>query len=698
MYESYYPGRNSKRGKEIQLEPMKKILFITLSNIGDVILTLPVLDYLISLFPQKEITVMAGPRSEELFRDNPQVDNLIIYDKHAALKDKIKLFHHLQKESFAVVVDLRNSFFGAFLNAQHKTSPFLFLSSSSKHMKDRHLDKVGSLRLEEGQEASSERKNSCLYISTEDEKYIELALREGNIVSSDKIMIISPGARSHIKRWSADRFVRLIASLIEQVGAKIVLVGDKEDMPTCEYIVSRSKYPILDLAGKTNLRQLAALIKKASCVITNDSAVLHLAGYLNAPTVAIFGPTDELKYGPWAEKSAVVKKDIFCRPCEKAQCRFLNLKCLQLVNAEDVLRATRNILAISRDVVTSGYQEDIKRILIVRTDRIGDLLLSTGVIKAVRDRYAHAYIAMMVSGFTKEIVDGNPYLDEVITYDKDDKHRSWYRSLKFSQNLKKKRFDLAIILHPTNRVHLITFLANIPRRVGYDRKLGFLLTDRLKHEKQLGEKHESEYNLDLIRYLGIEPAENRLLMPIKQESEEWAEELFKQEKINKNHKLVAIHPGASCPSKIWPNERFALVADKLVKKYAARILLVAGPRDIVLAENILRYMHHPLINLAGKTSLSQLASLLKRCDLFISNDSGPVHIASALGIPVISIFGRKQAGLGPVRWGPSGLKDRFLHKDVGCLKCLAHNCVKEFACLKAVTVDEVLKAADAVLK
>jgi len=677
---------------------MKKVLFITLSNIGDVILSLPALDYLISLFPQAKITVVSGPRSKELFQDNPRIDKLIIYDKHIRLKEKIALFGQLQKEKFAIVVDLRNSFFGAFLKAQYKTSFFSFLFTRTKHMKERHLDKVRNLGSKENPGASLDKGSGCLYISTEDEKYIDLVLGKNNIIPSDKITVISPGARSHIKRWSADKFTRLASSLIGCLGLKVVLVGDKEDRSICEYIVGKSQHPLLDLAGKTSLRQLAALIKKASCVITNDSAVLHLAGYLNTPTVAIFGPTDELKYGPWAEKSAVVKKDVFCRPCEKAQCRFLDLKCLQLVNTEDVLRATRNILAISQDTPTLGYQEDIRRILIVRTDRIGDLLLSTGVIKAIRERYPHAYIAMMVSGFTKEIVEGNPYLDEVITYDKDGKHKSWYRSLKFSQNLKKKRFDLALILHPTNRVHLVTFLAGIPRRVGYDRKLGFLLTDRLKHKKQLGEKHESEYNLDLVRYLGIEPAENSLLMPIRPESEKWAEELFKQKKIDKSHRLIAIHPGASCPSKIWPNERFASLADKLIEKHAAQILLIAGPQDIALAEKILKHMRQSVIDLSGKTSLSQLASLLKRCDLFISNDSGPVHIASALGVPVISIFGRKQAGLSPMRWGPLGLKGKFLHKDVGCLECLAHNCVKEFACLKAITVDDVLKAADALLK
>jgi heptosyltransferase-2 len=305
---------------------------------------------------------------------------------------------------------------------------------------------------------------------------------------------------------------------------------------------------------------------------------------------------------------------------------------------------------------------------------------------------------MMVSPYAKEIVEGNPYLDEVIIYDKDGKHKSWYRSAKFAYNLKKKKFELAIVLHPTNRSHLITFCACIPRRVGYNRKLGFLLTDKIKHIKHLGEKHELEYALDLVRHLGIQPQDKSLFMPIKPESEEWILSLFAQEGIKDSDKLLAIHPAASCPSKIWPSENFARATDSLARKYGFKILVVAGPKDIALASNCIKLMRHPAINLAGKTSLSQLASVIKRCQLFISNDSGPVHIAVALGTPVISIFGRNQKGLSPLRWGPLGVKDKVLHKEVGCIECLAHNCTKGFACLKAISVDDVLTAADEILK
>jgi heptosyltransferase-2 len=340
-----------------------------------------------------------------------------------------------------------------------------------------------------------------------------------------------------------------------------------------------------------------------------------------------------------------------------------------------------------------------RRILVIRTDRLGDVLLSTPVIKALRRKFPQSYIAMMVSPYTKDAVEGNPDLDKVIIFDKDAKDsQGWLGTLKAARRLKKNKFDLAIVLHPTRRMHLLTFLAGIPKRLGYDRKFPFLLTDRIKHTKQLGQKHESEYALDLVRYLGIEPQDKTLFMPIKQESEEWLEALFAKEGIGSGDKLLIIHPTASCNSRIWPGERFAEVADKLALKYGFKVIVVSSPADVQKAQEVIKTMRSKVLDLTGKTSISQLASLLKRSQLFISTDSGPMHIACALGIPVITIFGRSQAGLSPQRWGPLGENSRILYKTVGCTVCLAHNCQKGFACLKATTVEDVLKAADSILK
>ena len=675
-----------------------KILLITLSNIGDVILTLPVLDTLKEYFPHADITVMSGPRPRCLFEKNPHIVRHIVYDKHSPVENKIRLFFRLNKENFDLVVDLRNTFYGAFVRAHYRISPFLRIPADITHMRDRHLFRLQSVLSRMKVERLYEAAETTLFVPPEDKKEVRALLLEHGVKDTDRIFIVSPGARSHVKRWSRKKFSELIKGLIAEFGAKIILVGDKDDEEIGHYIAQYSPYPVADLIGKTSLTQLAYLLQMARLVITNDSAILHIASYLNMPVVGIFGPTNENKYGPWSDNRRVAAKEIFCRPCEKAQCRYKTLECLSRVKVEDVLGKIRDIFGTKAPPRDGPQDKDVyRRILIVRTDRIGDVLLSTPVIKALRDEYPNAYIAMLVSPYARDIVEGNPYLDEVLIYDKDGKHKSWVGSMLFALALRKRRFDLALILHPINRVHVLTFGAGIPRRVGYNKKFGFLLTDRIKHTKHLEKKHETEYSLDVLRFLGIEPKDKSLFMPIKEESEQWAENLFGELGIGPSDKLLAVHPGASCPSKIWPQERFAQIADRMIEQYGFKVLVVSGPKDLRLARDMLSRMQHSAIDLAGKTSVSQLASVLKRCQLFISNDSGPVHIASAVSTPVISIFGRSQKGLGPERWGPVGERDRALHKQVGCIECLAHNCTKQFSCLKAITVEDVLRVVESII-
>ncbi len=343
-------------------------------------------------------------------------------------------------------------------------------------------------------------------------------------------------------------------------------------------------------------------------------------------------------------------------------------------------------------------KSDKIRILLIRTDRIGDVLLSTPAIKAVRDAYPNAHIAVMVRPYAEEIVDGNPYLDEVILYDKDGEHKSIFSTLKFAAGLRKKRFDLVIILHPTNRSNIISFLAGVPERVGYDKKGGIFLTKRLKDVKHLGEKHEIDYNLDVLRAVGIEAKDRALYMPVKAEDERIVDRFFLLNDLDKKDTVIAIHPGASCPSKRWPAYRFGRVADELIEKHKVKVVIIGGPADIKTVKEVESGMLHKPIILSEGHSLGEVAALLKRCKMFISNDSGPVHIAVAVGTPVISIFGRLDPGLSPKRWGPVGPNDIVIHKDVGCKYCKAHKCEINFKCLDAITVEDVLSAAEALLK
>jgi len=671
---------------------MKKILFVTLSNIGDVILTLPVLDTFINLYPEAEITVLCGAKPKEIFEDNPAIFRLIVYDKYSPLLSKIRLFNELNSQRFDLVIDLKNTMFGACLRAKYRTSPFVRIPRNIRHVRDRHLFKVRHIV---NTRVNIHRRS--FNIRDNDRAGIARLLREAGIRETDRILVIAPGARSSTKRWDARNFREVVERLTSDIFSRIVLVGDRGDLPICE-VVSSGKKDVLNLCGRTTLRELAALLDKSSLLLTNDSAVMHLASYLNRPVLAIFGPTDERKYGPWSDKSVVLRKHLFCSPCEKAQCRFGTLECLQSVRVEEVLRSIRDTLSNRRAVSHTPGKSGFNRILIVRTDRIGDVVLSTPVIKALRDHYPSSYIAIMVTPQTSELLQGNPYLDEVIILDKKDKHRGIRGMLKLIRQIRMRRFELAVILHSTNRVNLITYLAGIPTRIGYARKMGFLLTRKFPYVKMQGIKHELEYNLDVLKLIGIESKERELFVPLHREAEERIKNLLREKKISEQDKLILLHPAASCISKVWPKERFAELANRFIEELGVQIAVISDKKDKPIADWIVSCIRHPVVNFAGMLSLSETASLLKRASLFISNDSGPVHISSAVGTPVLSIFGRKQPGLGPVRWGPVGKKDRFIQKDVGCIQCLAHNCVKKFACLKAITVDDVFEVAKGMLR
>lgn len=338
-----------------------------------------------------------------------------------------------------------------------------------------------------------------------------------------------------------------------------------------------------------------------------------------------------------------------------------------------------------------------ENILVVRLDRMGDVVLSTPALKALRDAYPQSRITFMVRPYVKDIANGNPYVDEVIVYDK---AAGLLGNVKFIKRLREKKFDLVVALHPTLRTNWIAFLAGIPKRLGFDKrkKMGMLLTDKVPDKKHLGLKHEIDYTLDMLKYIGINTKDRKLHVPVNRDSDNRAREALAVGGISESDTVVVINPGASCPSKRWPVERFAEAADSLIKKRGVKVVIISGESDKKIADNMTSCMKEKCLDLSGKTTVGDIAAILKRSKLFISNDSGPVHVACAVGAPVVAIFGRSDRGLSPRRWGPSNKGDVVIHKDAGCLDCLAHNCVLGFKCLQAITVDEVVRASEGLLR
>ncbi|MBF0593678.1 MAG: glycosyltransferase family 9 protein [Candidatus Omnitrophica bacterium] len=327
--------------------------------------------------------------------------------------------------------------------------------------------------------------------------------------------------------------------------------------------------------------------------------------------------------------------------------------------------------------------KNFRNILVVRTDRMGDLILTIPAIRAIKSKYPCARLTVWVSETTRDLIDGLPFIDEVIVQDV---HRGWIGYMLLVFTLFRARFDLAIVFHTKQKTNLACFLAGIPVRLGYlNKKYGFFLTHPVKDERHLGKKHELDYCLDLLRMIGVEKAEPRLEVAVNAAVDAWAEAFVAQ--LPGKGPLVALHPDASCVTRHWPIESFALLSRRLSQERGVRVVIVGGSSTGTFAARI------PGIDLTGKFTLAQFGAVLKRCALLISNDSGPVHIAAAVGIPVISLFLRCQPGLNPERWRPLSDKAVLLVNKPGEEIVIDSESRVLSGRFDSITPDEVFSAA-----
>jgi len=305
----------------------------------------------------------------------------------------------------------------------------------------------------------------------------------------------------------------------------------------------------------------------------------------------------------------------------------------------------------------------IQNILVVRTDRIGDVVLTTPALALLRRAYPAAKISLLVSPLTKDLVEGNPDIDEVLV----DERKRLYRGVGFLRlvsDLRRRKFDLAVIYHTKKRTNVLCFMAGIPRRIGYkNNKFGFLLTHPVSDERHQGLKHEAQYCVDLLKTLGVEgeiPPAKVSLLP---EAQYWAAQ--KLQKIPAGSHLIAVHLGASDNSKCWPIEHFAGLMAELQQKYNPEFVLLGAQNTVEKAQALQKRLSFPVLDLTGQTSVAELCAVLNCCRMLISNDSGPVHIADALQLFVVSIFTRNQPGINPERWRPLNPKNRAVFPAPG---------------------------------
>ena len=319
----------------IDKNQIKRILVITLSNVGDIILTTPVIRTLSKEFPGARLDVMVGPQGKEIFEKDPAIFKLIIYDKHMPIAEKRRLQLKLKKLRYDLVVDIRNTVFPLLIGPKYRTATIQKFPKTVMHRKKRHLYRLKSLGINNLDE------NSYIHITGEDEEHVAKVLTSEKVM--DPIVIINPGAKSHLKRWTTEGFAELSDRLIRECGAHVILIGTNDDKDTIEAVIKKMKHNPHNFMNKTNIRQLAALLKRAKVLVTNDSAPLHLGCAVGTKVLALFGPTDPRKYGPNGEFDVALSKKLSCAPCEDAVCKF-NYECMKLISADEVFDAVKVML------------------------------------------------------------------------------------------------------------------------------------------------------------------------------------------------------------------------------------------------------------------------------------------------------------------------------------------------------------------
>jgi len=289
----------------------------------------------------------------------------------------------------------------------------------------------------------------------------------------------------------------------------------------------------------------------------------------------------------------------------------------------------------------------VKNILAVRNDRFGEFLLNIPSFRALKNSFCGSRLTLMVHPNVKELAGCIEEADEIITWE--NRKHGFLSIFKFAGELKKKDFDLAVIFNPSKEINIISFLAAIPSRVGYDRKWSFLLTHKMEDKKHLGKLHEIEYNLQLAFLAGAETEDKTLSLKI---DDGIIDALLDEFSLRENRDLVAVHPWTSDSFKQWPTDNFARLAKRLEKELKQSVLIIGGSQELEKSKTVFNPWILHSINLTGKTSLVALAALLKRCRLLISCDSGPVHLASCVDTPSLVLFRTDVPGKSSLRWGP----------------------------------------------
>ena len=336
------------------------------------------------------------------------------------------------------------------------------------------------------------------------------------------------------------------------------------------------------------------------------------------------------------------------------------------------------------------YEEAVtkKKILVIKLSALGDVILSLPSLRALRDKFPKSSISVLVGRKSRNIIRNCPYIDDTIVYDPGTANKAGYL-LKMARLLASEDFDIVVDLQNNRTSHLLSYLSGARLRAGHDnRKWSFFLNRRTKDAPPgLG---ALEHQFQVLKLVGVDHMDRRLEIWTQKEEDERVRLFLESQWVSPSQTLVGINPGSSprWPTKQWPVENFAKLCDELAKRNI-RVVITGSAEDLPMAEELMRLTRNKPINAVAKTSITELVSLVRRCQAFVSSDSAPMHIAASADVPLLAIFGPTD----PRRHLVAPSRYQVFWKELQCSPCYLRSCPIGHTCMKKITVTEILDAA-----
>ncbi len=336
----------------------------------------------------------------------------------------------------------------------------------------------------------------------------------------------------------------------------------------------------------------------------------------------------------------------------------------------------------------------VNRILIRATNWVGDVVMTLPALEAVRENFPGAHITLLAKPWVAPLFESHPAVDRVLVYDKGNTSRAaLVEILRISRRIYKDRYDLAILFQNAFEAALLVFLGRVKQRVGYSTDgRGFLLTHGVLRSERVLNIHQVGYYCAILRAVGCSAEDRDPVLHMADGIREQAHEMLTSNGINSLDFLVGLSPGAVFGgAKRWPAERFAQIGDWAAARWGAKVLVFGSGGEKAIGDRVCTAMKHEALNLCGKTTLGLAMGIMSLCRFFVTNDSGLMHMACALGIPTVAVFGSTDH----VATGPRSPKSRIVRRDVSCAPCLKPECPTDYRCMLEITPDSVWETMEA---